>query len=52
MAEDLVDAIERFIEAKLLHARLKNPESVHAVHALDTARRALVEEFGALREAV
>jgi hypothetical protein len=23
MAEDLVDAIERFIEAKMLHARLK-----------------------------
>jgi hypothetical protein len=46
MAEDLVDAIERFIEAKMLHARLKNPESSHA---LDTARRALVEEFGVPR---
>ena len=44
MAEHLVDAIE----AKMLHARLKNPESVHA---LDTARRALVEEFGVPREA-
>jgi hypothetical protein len=43
MAEDLVDAIERFISAKLLNERLKNPESSHA---LDTARRALVEEFG------
>jgi hypothetical protein len=43
MAENLVDALEQFIEAKMLHARLKNPESVHA---LDTARRALVEEFG------
>jgi hypothetical protein len=46
-AEDLVDALEKFIEAKMLHARLKNPESVRA---LDTARRALVE-VGAQREA-
>jgi hypothetical protein len=43
MAEDLVDAIERFIEAKMLHARLKNPESVRA---LDETRDALVEAFG------
>jgi hypothetical protein len=48
MAEDLVDAIERFIEAKMVNDRLKNPESGRA---LDTARRALVEEFGVPREA-
>jgi hypothetical protein len=48
MAEHLVDAIERFIEAKMLHARLRNRESTLA---LDTARRALVEEFGEKREA-
>jgi hypothetical protein len=48
MAEGLVDAIERFISAKLLNERLRNPESKRA---LDTARCALEEAFG-VREAV
>jgi hypothetical protein len=48
MAEDLVDAIERFIEAKLVNERLRNPESKCA---LDEARDALVAEFGDKREA-
>jgi hypothetical protein len=42
MVEDLVQAIERFIEAKTVSQRLRNPESKRA---LDEARGALVEVF-------
>jgi hypothetical protein len=48
MAADLVDAVERFFEAKMLNDRLRNRESALA---LDKARSALVEEFGEKREA-
>jgi hypothetical protein len=42
-AEQLASAIERFIEAKLLNTKLRNPESETALGA---ARSALVELLG------
>jgi hypothetical protein len=46
MVEDLVAAIERFIEAKTAAERLRNPESARP---LDKARIVLVEVFAGRR---
>jgi hypothetical protein len=46
MVDDLVAAIERFIEAKTAAERLRNPESMRA---LDKARIVLVEAFAGRR---